>query len=132
MFAIEVQSVFNASHALRLPDGSTESLHAHAFQVTVKLTADKLDALETVADFHLIESALAQLLRPWQHKSLNDLEPFKSAGGKNPSAERIAEHIAHQLQPAIADLPNSAQRGLALREVRLTEAANCLAIWSAD
>jgi 6-pyruvoyltetrahydropterin/6-carboxytetrahydropterin synthase len=129
MFAIEVQSVFNASHALRLPDGTVENLHAHTFQVTVKIIANHLDALETVADFHVIESALGQLLRPWQYKSLNDLEPFKSS--INPSAERIAEHIAQQLQPAIAELSGAAARGLALSEVRLTEAANCLAIWSA-
>jgi 6-pyruvoyltetrahydropterin/6-carboxytetrahydropterin synthase len=128
MFAIEVQSTFSAAHALRLPTGGLEPLHGHDFHVTVKIAADQLDSLETVADFHDIEDALNVILADWRNKNLNDLEPFKSR--VNPSAERIAEHIGNRLAPALHAADIGHPRNLRLLEVRITEAPNCLAIWS--
>ncbi|MGN6367823.1 MAG: 6-pyruvoyl trahydropterin synthase family protein [Phycisphaerae bacterium] len=130
MFAIEVQSTFSAAHALRLPDGALEPFHGHDFHVTVRIAADELDVLETVADFHDVEAALNAILTPWRNRNLNDLEPFRSR--VNPSAERIAEQIGKHLSAALiaADKPNP--RGLRLLEVRVTEAPNCAAIWTSS
>src|SRR4051812_40206725 len=112
MFAIEVQSSFHAAHALRLPDGSLEPSHSHPFNITARLTASNLDAMDTVIDFHIIEQHLQSITAPWQNRDLNQLEPFKST--INPSAERIAEHIAQRL---LQLLPPTVQ----LKEIRLTE-----------
>ena len=127
MFAIEVQSTFSAAHALRLPDGRQEAFHGHDFHVTIRISADQLDALETVADFHDIESALNVIVAPWRNRNLNDVEPFMSR--VNPSAERIAEQIGRQLATALAAADSEHPRHLHLVEVRVTEAPQCLAIW---
>src|SRR4051812_47129651 len=102
MFAIEVQTVFCAAHALRLP-GETEPFHGHNFQVTVKLTCQKLDATQTVVDFHAVERILEDILRPWDNQTLNLLEPFRAR--VNPSAERIAEQIGQRMQGSLGTLP---------------------------
>jgi 6-pyruvoyl-tetrahydropterin synthase len=128
MFAIEVKTVFCAAHALRLP-GETEPFHGHNFEVTVKLTCQKLDATQAVADFHDVQRLLEAILAPWDNQTLNLFEPFRSR--INPTAERIAEQIGQQLQGALASLPEApvGTRGLKVVEVRLTEAPSCVAIW---
>ena len=128
MFAIEVQTVFCAAHALRLPD-EAEPFHGHNFEVTVKLTCQKLAATQTVADFEEVQQLLEEILRPWNNQNLNQLEPFRSR--ISPSAERIAELIGQQMQGALAALPDAppTTRGLKVVEVRLTEAPGCVAIW---
>ncbi len=99
MHAIEVQATFCAAHALHLPNGQTETLHGHNFNLTVRLTCQKLDALQTVIDFHEIERLLDEILAPWDNQNLNLMDPFRAR--INPSAERIAEQIGQRLQSAL-------------------------------
>jgi 6-pyruvoyltetrahydropterin/6-carboxytetrahydropterin synthase len=129
MFAIEVQRVFSAAHALRLPGGREEPLHGHNFNVTVRITCDKLDALETVLDFHPVEDALWGIVSAWNNGSLNDVEPFAAA--VNPSAERIAEEIGKGMQRAVEQIDESGvrERHVRVAEVRVTEAPGCIAVW---
>ncbi len=131
MFAIEVQTVFCAAHALRLEGGETEATHGHNFRVTARLTCQKLDRMHTVADFHDIERLLGQLLAPWTNQNLSLVEPFRAR--INPSAERIAEQIGLQLQGLLTGLPDApvVTRGLRVVEVRVTEAPDCMAVWQA-
>lgn len=132
MFAVEVETFFCAAHALRLPGGGAvglEPAHGHNFQVTVRIACDRLDALETVVDFHVVEEILAAIVGPWKNRDLNAIEPFKSA--VNPSAERIAEHIGRAVQSALAAMPDAAARGLRLIHARITEAPFCSALWMA-
>jgi 6-pyruvoyltetrahydropterin/6-carboxytetrahydropterin synthase len=130
MYAIEVTTVFSASHQLRLPDGALEPLHGHNWHLTARISATKLDSLETVVDFHEVQDALLAICAPMQNQHLNTLEPFIQKW--NPSAERVAEHIGRQLLPLLAGLPDAATRQLRLVEIRITEAHNCLAIWLPD
>jgi len=130
MFAIEVETSFCAAHALRLPGGVLEPLHGHNFNVTIRIECAQLDTIETVTDFHPVEAALAKIIGPWSNRNLNEIEPFRTS--VNPTAERIAEQIGKQMQRALEALLPAADtqaRHVHLAEVRLTEAANCLAIW---
>ena len=127
MFAIEVETVFHASHALRLPEGGTEPLHAHDFRVTVRVEARALDALQTVVDFHLVEKVLIGIVDPWRNCNLNEIPPFDKV--VNPSAERLAERIGKLLLAPLESMEGEGDRGLRLTEVRITEAPGCLAVW---
>lgn len=121
MFAIEVTAEFCAAHALRLPvrlGGGLEPLHGHNWKVTLRIDAAQLDDLETVMDFHIVETALKEVTGAWNNKNLNDIEPFVNA--VNPSAERVAERIGILVAQKI---------GHRVSEVRITEAPNCVAIW---
>lgn len=144
MFAIEVHTVFHAGHQLRLLDGTLEPYHEHDWHVTVRIVARQLDDLETVLDFHAVEHALRGICASFNKKCLNEIAPFQTdtAGGgrgsnKNPSAERVAEHIAELLTPQIETLAAGTGGGAKsfrawLAEVRITEAPGCLAFWIKD
>ena len=68
------------------------------------------------------------IVAPWRGRHLNEIEPFISE--VNPSAERIAERIGRLMLAPLETFEGEASRGLRLAEVRVTEAASCLAIWS--
>ncbi len=120
MYELRVHRGFHASHALRLYDGSEEEEHAHDWQVYADLRADELDAIDVVMDFHALEAALQDVLRPLDGRRLNDLDIFART---NPSAERVAEHIFGQLRP---HLPPR----VALSRITVTEAPGCHASYS--
>jgi 6-pyruvoyltetrahydropterin/6-carboxytetrahydropterin synthase len=119
MYAIEVTSVFAAAHQLKLPDGQLEPLHGHNWEVTVRIASPRLDAMDTVMDFHQLERTLESVVGGWRNRHLNEVPPF--SGGVNPSAERVAEVIATAVAPHV---PAPAQ----VAEVRVTEAPGCVAI----
>lgn len=118
---IQVDRVFSAAHAIRLADGAVEPLHGHDWQVAVAVGADRLDAMQCVMDFHELERIIDAVLEPWRNANLNDCRPF--VGGEiNPSAERVAETIAH----AVADeLPDH----VSLLRVAVGEAPGCTATY---
>ena len=122
-YAIQIGAEFYATHQLRLADGSLETLHGHTWHVEVSIISEQLDAIQTVMDFHQLQSLLKPIIDPWQNKCLNDFAPFK--GDWSPSAERVAQHIAELLAPQI---PASAR----LSQVRIEEASGCYAIFSLD
>ena len=121
-FAIEVETVFTATHQLRLPDGALEPRHGHDWHVTVRVASAQLDALETVMDFHILQGLLRNIVGPLRQQHLNTLPPFDAA--VNPSAERVAEYIGRALA---RDIPAPAR----LAHVRVTEAPGCAALWIA-
>jgi len=120
MFQITVEKSFHASHALKLPDGSLEPVHAHDWPVVVTVGADSLDKMETVMDFHELERIVEHVIDPLRDLHLNDIDPYSH--GMNPSAERVAEHIGHQIA---ADLPKRVK----LVSVALGEEVGCTAIY---
>ena len=117
-FQIRVTRSFSARHALRLPDGSLEPIHAHGWPVTVVCRADVLDAADCVIDFHDVQRQLDAIFEPWQGRTLNDCEPFRS--GVNPSAERVAETIAGAL---------AFEGRVTLIAVEIGEADGCVAVY---
>ena len=125
MYQIQVDKVFSASHAIRLPDGSLEPLHGHNWPVSVVVQSQELDEIETVMDFHILEAWLDELLATVHNRHLNDVAPFADEQEKlvvNPSAERVAWWIGS----AIAlRLPGHVQ----LVRVSVGEAAGCTAIY---
>jgi 6-pyruvoyltetrahydropterin/6-carboxytetrahydropterin synthase len=95
MFQITAQRDFSASHQLRLYDGSLEPLHGHNWRVRVIVSAEELDAIGVVMDFHELERLLGEIVGPLHNSHLNDHSPFSA--GLNPSAENLAHHVAKRL-----------------------------------
>jgi 6-pyruvoyltetrahydropterin/6-carboxytetrahydropterin synthase len=123
MFEITVQRVFAASHALRLPGGTLEPVHGHNWELAVTVASDRLDAIDTVMDFHDLEQFVDEVIRPWHNRHLNDLPPFaEDDQGINPSAERVAWWVA---QRVAARLPE----GVRLESASVTEAPGCRATY---
>ena len=95
MFQITAQRDFSASHQLKLYDGSLEPLHGHNWRVRVIVSAEDLDPIGVVMDFHELERLLGEIVGPLHNSHLNDHSPFNA--GLNPSAENLAHHVAKRL-----------------------------------
>jgi len=125
MYEITIRRDFSAAHAIRLYDGSLESVHGHDWSVAVTVAADALDTIEVVADFHPLEQHLSKLLATAHNRHLNDLPPFADGKGGlsiNPTAERVAWWIGQHMLDAI---PAHAR----LAAVTVGEAPGCTATW---
>jgi 6-pyruvoyltetrahydropterin/6-carboxytetrahydropterin synthase len=94
-FEVSATRNFSAAHQLRLYDGSLEPLHGHNWVTRVTVSAEKLDAIGVVMDFHELERLLDAIVAPMHNAHLNDLPAFKSL---NPSAENVAQRIAQTLR----------------------------------
>ncbi|MFI4859870.1 MAG: 6-pyruvoyl trahydropterin synthase family protein [Phycisphaerales bacterium JB063] len=137
-FEIVYQTEFAAAHAIVLPDGSLEPVHGHNWSVTVTVTADALDAIDTVMDFHDLERIVLAITGAWHNRNLNDVPPFvraeaDAAGNTpdtlsrhglsiSPTAERVAEHLGDSVAAA---LPGAVR----LLRVAIGEAPGCTAVY---
>jgi 6-pyruvoyltetrahydropterin/6-carboxytetrahydropterin synthase len=94
-FEITTTRSFAAAHALRFPDGSIEPVHGHNWRVKVTISADRLDAIGTVMDFHQLEPRVDAIVGRFHNRHLNELPPFDEE--LNPSTENVAYHVARSL-----------------------------------
>lgn len=117
MYEIVVESSFCATHALRLADGSTESVHGHDWRVTAVLAAPELDECGFVADFEDVGAALGEITQALHHADLNNHPWFLEV---NPTAERVARVVFDRLG-------GKTSWGSAVASVSVTEAPGCMA-----
>jgi 6-pyruvoyltetrahydropterin/6-carboxytetrahydropterin synthase len=101
-FEITTTRHFAAAHQLVLYDGSLEPLHGHNWVVRVRVSADKLDGIGVVMDFHELERVVDDVVRPMHNRHLNELAAFAR---RNPSTEHVAlvvgEHVAGKLPAGV-------------------------------
>ncbi len=121
-FDVTTTRSFSAAHQLRLYDGSLEPLHGHNWKLRVTVTAERLDAIGVVLDFHELERIVDRVVGPMHNRHLNELEAFASL---NPSAEHVALGVARSL-PADA-LP----AGVRLARVEVWETPENSAVYRA-
>ncbi len=124
MFEITVSGTFNASHAVRMPDGDIESIHDHPWQVKLAVSRSELDGADMVMDFHRLEGILKQIHSTCEGRSLNNLPYFQNAG-YSPTAERVAQWLASEVTTY---LPAEVE----LVRIEVTESKNCTATWRPD
>jgi 6-pyruvoyltetrahydropterin/6-carboxytetrahydropterin synthase len=105
-FRISTTRSFPAGHQLRLYDGSLEPIHGHNWRARVTVSANQLDAIGVVMDFHELERLVDDIVVPWRTRHQNEMPPFNA--GLNPSAENVALHIGRSLVlPAGVSLVNA-------------------------
>ena len=122
MHELTVQSEFAAAHAIVI-GGAHEPVHGHNWRVRATVAGDRLDAEGLLCDFHLIENSLREVLAPLHNRHLNEIAPFDRV---NPTAERVAMHIAERLcQLTAGRLP----AGVRVARVAVTEAPGCEAAY---
>ena len=119
-FEIATHRRFCAAHALKLYDGSMEPVHGHNWRVRVRVSADRLDVIGVVMDFHELERLVDLIVQPWHNRHLNECPPFVTE--LNPSAENVAYHISRSLK-----LPASVR----LVSVDVWETDDNVATWNA-
>jgi 6-pyruvoyltetrahydropterin/6-carboxytetrahydropterin synthase len=97
MYEVTVEVDFDAAHYLRGYKGKCERLHGHRYKVAVTVLSEKLDKNGLACDFTALKARLNETLDAWDHRCLNELEPFDKI---NPSAENIALTVHDLLAPA--------------------------------
>lgn len=117
MYEVTVEGWFAAAHQLRLLDGQLEPIHGHNWHVSVTFRGEQLDGMGVLLDFTVIKPRLDACLGGMHDRLLNELDAFENS---NPSAERVAKHIADVLG---AKLPTTVE----LACVAVEEAPGCIA-----
>ncbi|MEK6673124.1 MAG: 6-carboxytetrahydropterin synthase QueD [Nitrospirota bacterium] len=98
MFELMVEGSFAAAHQLRGYKGKCEKLHGHNWKIHIHVSAEKLDELDMVIDFHELKQIIKETTSSLDHTFLNDVFPFTE---KNPSSENIAKWIYDTLKKKI-------------------------------
>ncbi|MBY0260739.1 MAG: 6-carboxytetrahydropterin synthase [Phycisphaerales bacterium] len=125
MFELSVQREFCAAHALMFR-GQREPTHGHNFRLTVTLAGPTLDPDGVLVDFHALEALIDSVIKPYHNQDLNRVAPFDQAGGINPSAELIAQHICGRLEEGLTRIGGHSSR---IASVSITEAPGCVATY---
>ena len=120
MFTVRVETHFQASHRLTLPDGSKEPAHDHVWLVTADVSSDKLDKMGLVISFQKLKAMMDETIKDFDRTALDTISYFRQ---NNPSAENVAKYIYGRLR---ASVPESVK----LRSVRVMEEPGCWAEFS--
>ena len=120
MYEITVEAEFAAAHAIVMA-GQREPVHGHNWKVTVTLRGDSLDDDGLLCDFHAIENALRETVRPFHNRDLNATPPFdRRTRPRNWSLATSPTRWPGRSRPRT-------RRGVRLASVRVTEAPGCAA-----
>lgn len=88
---------FEAAHLIRGYAGKCARLHGHNWEVTAIVRGAELDELGMLIDFKILKSELKKVLDEFDHRFLNELEPFIT---ENPTAENLARKVFERLSTA--------------------------------
>lgn len=89
-----------AGHFLPGYPGDCCRPHGHNWAFVAQIGADELHE-DMVVDFR----AVKEFFKKYDHTMFNDV-PALVEGGRRPTTERIAEHVAQELQAYLDTLPN--------------------------
>ena len=95
MYTLKVEGAFEAAHRVVNYPGKCDRLHGHNWKVEALVKGTELDELGMLVDFKAIKGALKEALERFDHRFLNELEPF--ASDINPTAENLARIIFDEL-----------------------------------
>ena len=118
-YELFIQADFSAAHNLREYKGKCERLHGHNWRIDLRLAGDRLNAEGLLLDFTEAKRILGEVLERFDHRYLNEVEPFDRL---QPSSEMIARVVAE----AVAErLP----AGVRVSSVTAWESDRCAATY---
>ncbi|TYZ24704.1 6-carboxytetrahydropterin synthase QueD [Selenomonas ruminis] len=95
MYTLKIEGAFEAAHHVEGYPGKCARLHGHNWVVEAVVKGKELDELGMLIDFKVMKKELAAVLERFDHRYLNELEPFVQ--GVNPTAENLARIIFEEL-----------------------------------
>jgi len=100
IYTLTVKDHFDAAHYLYDYPGECRNLHGHTWDIEVSVEATQLCQLGMVYDFALLKKDLKAVLARYDHKHLNEIEPFNNI---SPTAENLARIIFEEMTEAITE-----------------------------
>ncbi len=122
MFQVFIKTHFSSAHFLRNYPGNCEHLHGHNWAVEVAVSASRLNDIDVAIDFRDLKKIVNGIVEELDHRNLNDLPEFAR---KNPSSERLAEHIFIRLREELKEFP-----AVRARSVKVCETPSSGVIYS--
>jgi 6-pyruvoyltetrahydropterin/6-carboxytetrahydropterin synthase len=98
-WVIHSRASFNAHHALTSYLGQPEESHQHLWEVAIRVGTESLNEEGFALDFHEVHSILAKTVDPLRK---SDLNRHPEIGSPTPSAERLAEVLAGEIEAGLA------------------------------
>jgi 6-pyruvoyltetrahydropterin/6-carboxytetrahydropterin synthase len=127
MHTISKDFTFAAAHAIRGHTRGCQNLHGHNYRVRVHLRADELDELGMVLDFADLKTIVEEVLRPFDHRVINEIPPFDE---RNTTAELLSAYVfAEVAQRLPGDPGDPGGRRLAVTRVEVWENDSSCAIF---
>ena len=125
MYTLKAEGAFEAAHKIKDYPGKCARLHGHNWVVEAVVKGEELDELGMLTDFKTVKKALNETLERFDHRYLNELEPF--ASGVNPTAENLARIIFEELASHACFV-----RGAALAAVTVFESPKSSVTYTKD
>jgi len=124
-FEISASAHFDAAHSLRDYDGPCARMHGHSFKVQAALAGSQLGPSHLLVDFHDLKRLLEEIIGPFDHRCLNELEPFKEL---SPTSENIARFVYRSLAERLSQLPS----GVRLAWVSVSESPDTRVVYQEE
>jgi len=93
-YEISASAYFDAAHMLRDYEGKCARMHGHSFRVEAALAGSSLGPSQLLVDFHDLRRLLREVIEPFDHRCLNEVEPFTEL---SPTSENLARFIFRSL-----------------------------------
>ncbi|WP_104370442.1 6-carboxytetrahydropterin synthase QueD [Desulfocucumis palustris] len=122
MFEITVANFIDSAHFLRGYKGKCSNIHGHTWRVEVTLRGEKLNEIGLLADFNDIKKIIKESTDSFDHKLINDLEPFNEI---NPSSENIAKYFYQMLSDKLSTMGE----GVTIVKVLVSESRDTSAVY---
>ncbi|HKI95103.1 MAG TPA: 6-carboxytetrahydropterin synthase [Gemmatimonadales bacterium] len=106
-YLLSAEAGFSAAHTLPgVP--MCERMHGHNWRtrVTVRVEQDALDRSGMGVDFRTLERIAGEAVGDFEHRYLNELEPFREGP---PTAERLARVVCGRVEELLARAAPAAQ-----------------------
>ncbi len=122
IFEISASAHFDAAHLLRDYEGPCARMHGHSFRVEAALAGSRLGPAQLLVDFHDLRHMLEEVIEPFDHRCLNEIEPFTR---ESPTSENIARFIFESLAQKLSRLPP----GISLAWVSVSESPDTRVVY---
>ncbi|MFQ6132126.1 MAG: 6-carboxytetrahydropterin synthase QueD [Armatimonadota bacterium] len=124
MYELTVSMEFQAAHQLRDYEGKCARLHGHNYRLEVAVASEELNEQGLVMDFNDLKARMRRVLEAFDHQHLNEVEPFSSESGQNPTCENLARVLYERLAEQMSD------PSVRVSRVRLWETASSAVTYS--
>ena len=124
MFELTVAVYMDSAHFLRGYQGKCAGVHGHSWKLEATVGGDRLNNLGLLIDFHDLKKIVQKAAGTFEHKLINDIEPFDKI---NPTSENLARHFFREIKDGL-----SAYQGIKLTRVLVSESRDTSAVYYED
>jgi 6-pyruvoyltetrahydropterin/6-carboxytetrahydropterin synthase len=125
MYRVGVKGRFSAAHRLEGHQGKCSRLHGHTWCVEVVFSSAEVGREGMVLDFDVAGAILETVIAPFDHRYLNEVEPFTSL-------QPTAENVARVLFTSVLKEIENGGHPVRLEKVTVWESPDSWASYGAD